>query len=53
MSNHKLIKLNRVIESWLLENQCDLDWQIDVAAVRIVPREKYATIKYLPNVIGD
>jgi putative endonuclease len=53
VSNHKLIKLNRVIESWLLENQCDLDWQIDVAAVRIVPREKYATIKYLPNVIGD
>jgi putative endonuclease len=53
VSNHKLIKLNRVIESWLLDNQCDLDWQIDVAAVRIVPREKYATIKYLLNVIGD
>jgi putative endonuclease len=47
----KLKKLNRAIESWLMENKCDLDWQIDVVAVRIVPREKYATAKYIPNVI--
>ena len=53
VNHQKLSKLNRAIESWLLENQCDLDWQIDIAAVRIVPREKYATIKYLLNVIGD
>jgi putative endonuclease len=49
----KLRKLNRVIESWLAENRCDNDWQIDVCAVRVVPREKYATIKYLPNIIID
>ena len=48
---YKLRKLNRAIESWLMENNCDLDWQIDVMAVRIVPREKYATVKYIPNVI--
>ena len=48
---YKLRKLNRAIESWLMENHCDLDWQIDVMAVRIVPREKYATVKYIPNVI--
>ena len=53
VSNHKLIKLSRVIDSWLLENRCDMDWQIDVAAVRMVPSERYATIKYIPNVIGD
>ena len=47
----KLKKLGRTIESWLLEHDCDLDWQIDVVAVRIVPREKHATVKYLPNVI--
>jgi putative endonuclease len=52
VSQHKLIKLNRVIESWLLENNCDLDWQIDVAAVRIVPCEKYATVKFIMNVIS-
>lgn len=49
----KLKKLSRAIESWLAENNCDLDWQIDVIAVRVVPREKYATVKYIPNVILD
>lgn len=47
----KVIKLQRVIESWLLENNCDLEWQIDIAAVRIVTREKFASVKYLPNII--
>ena len=47
----KIQRMNRAIESWLLENNCDFDWQIDIAAVRIVTREKYASIKYLPNVI--
>jgi hypothetical protein len=35
----------------LLEKHFEYDWQIDVVAVRMVPREKYATVKYLPNVI--
>ncbi len=47
----KILRLNRAIESWLMEKNIDLDWQIDVLAVRIVPRERYATIKYMPNVI--
>lgn len=47
----KIQRMNRAIETWLTENNCDLDWQIDVAAVRIVPREKYASIKYIPNII--
>jgi putative endonuclease len=47
----KIQRLNRAIESWLLENDCELDWQIDIAAVRIVTREKFASVKYLPNVI--
>jgi putative endonuclease len=52
VTQFKLVKLNRVIESWLMENKCDLDWEIAVAAVRVVPREKYATLKYIPNVIS-
>lgn len=47
----KMQRLNRTIESWLLENNCDLDWQIDIVAVRIVTREKFASVKYIPNVI--
>ena len=47
----KVQRLNRAIESWIMENKYDGEWEIDVIAVRIVPREKYATIKYIPNVI--
>lgn len=47
----KLQKLNRAIESWLLEKRYDGEWQIDIVAVRIVPREKYASVKYIPNII--
>lgn len=49
----KIQKMSRAIESWLTEHNCWEDWQIDVLAVRIVPREKYATIKYLPNIVVD
>lgn len=48
---NKIKKLYRAIESWLLEKNEDSDWQIDVIAVRIVPCERYATVKYIPNVI--
>jgi putative endonuclease len=47
----KIKKMSRAIESWLSENKCSLDWQIDVIALRVVPREKFASIKYIPNVI--
>jgi putative endonuclease len=47
----KIKKLNRTIESWLIENSFDGDWQIDVVAVRIVPREKFASVSVIENVI--
>ncbi len=48
---YKLKKLYRAIESWLMEYKYEGDWQIDVMAVKVVTREKYATVKYIPNVI--
>ncbi len=48
---HKIKKLSRAIESWLGENKWDGKWQIDVVAVRIVPRETFATIKIIDNVV--
>ncbi len=48
---HKIQRLNRAIESWIMENDYEGEWQIDVVAVRVVPREKYATIKMIPNII--
>lgn len=47
----KIGRLNRAIESWIVEHGYNGDWEIDVIAVRIVPREKYATAKYIPNVV--
>jgi len=47
----KLKKLNRVIESWLMEKNYTKEWQIDVIAVRLVPREKYASLKLIPNIV--
>ncbi len=52
VTREKMQKLSRVVDSWLRENnKIECCWQIDVAAVRMVPHEKYATIKYLENVI--
>jgi Holliday junction resolvase-like predicted endonuclease len=44
-------KLARAISSWIAEHKWQGDFQIDVAAVRTVPRETYATIKIIPNII--
>lgn len=49
----KLSRLNRAIESWIMENNYPGEWEIDVIAIRLVPHEKYATVKYLPNIILD
>jgi putative endonuclease len=47
----KLQRLNRAIESWIMDNNYDGDWEIDVIAVRLVTREKYASVKYIPGVV--
>lgn len=47
----KIKRLSRAIDSWLTEKRYTGNWQIDVAAVKIVPRETYATIKYMENVV--
>jgi putative endonuclease len=47
----KLLRMNRAIESWTTEHNYTGEWEIDVIAIRIVPREKYATVKYIQNVI--
>jgi len=51
--HRKIQRLSRAVESWIVENNYEGDWEIDVVAVRVVPREKYATVKYIPNVIMD
>ena len=47
----KLQKLKKTIETWALEHKNDGEWQIDVIAVRMVPRETFATVNLIENVI--
>lgn len=48
---YKIAKLARAIDTWILDKKWEGDWQIDVAAVRIVPRETYASIKIIENIV--
>ena len=53
VTEQKLLKLGRTIETWLLEHEWTGEWQIDVFAVRLVPDEKYASINWLWNVVPE
>ncbi len=47
----KLYKISLAIEAYLTEYPGEWSWQIDIAAIRLVPREKYAQVKLIENVI--
>ncbi|NCN52687.1 YraN family protein [Candidatus Parcubacteria bacterium] len=47
---HKRQRLRRVIETWISEKAWKGDIQVDVAAVRTVPREKYAVVEVVEGV---
>ena len=46
----KLRQIHKALETWIADNNYEGDWQIDVAAVRIVPRERFAMVKLIENV---
>jgi putative endonuclease len=46
-------KLKNAIQAWLIENKYEGEWQIDILSVQMVPREKYALVKRLGNVIFE
>lgn len=43
-------QIRKAAETWVLERQWEGDVQIDVAAVRIVPREKLAVVNFIENI---
>ncbi len=51
--NDKLCRIARVIETWLTSSNYNGKFQIDVIAVKIVSREKYARVKIIENIIID
>jgi putative endonuclease len=53
VDQRKLKKLFRTIETWLLENSYDREWQLDVASVWIDVKQKQGRIKLMENIIKD
>jgi len=49
----KLKRMGRTIETWLLEKNREGDCQVDVLTVRLVPREKYAKINLIDNIVFE
>lgn len=47
----KLHKISLTVEAWLREHPGNYPWQIDIAALRIVPRERLARVRIIENVI--
>ena len=50
---HKQERLKRVIQTWIDEHEYRGEFQIDIVGVRIVPREKYARVVFLENMIFE
>lgn len=46
----KLHQLAKASETWLTEKRYLGNWQLDVIAVRMVPREKVAVVKFIKNI---
>ena len=46
-------RFKNIIQTWLSESPNIIDFQIDIITVRLVPREKYARISIIENVIFD
>ncbi len=50
---NKQDRFKRAIQTWLGENKYQGEWQIDILTVYVVPREKYARIKLLENIVFE
>lgn len=46
-------RLKRVIETWIIENNYNGMWQIDIVTVRIVLKDRIARVNLIKNVIFE
>jgi len=49
----KLKRLHRTIESYLMENNIQNEWQLDVITVKIDKGTKRAEIEIIENIVGE
>jgi putative endonuclease len=50
---NKQDRLKRAIQTWILDKKYNGEFQIDIITVRLVPREKFARVKYMENVVFE
>ncbi len=50
---YKLRQIGKGVQAWLAEKHFAGNFQIDVAAVRVVPCETFATVKLIENVMVE
>jgi len=49
----KIKRFKNVIGTWLNEHDYKEKWQIDIVTVRLVPREKFAQVNMIENVVFE
>ena len=47
----KLHQIEKALETWIKDTHYKGEWKVAVAGVRIVPRETFATVNFIENVI--
>ena len=47
----KLHQIEKALQTWIVENDWEGEYQIDVIAVKMVPAVRYATVKHIKNVV--
>lgn len=50
VDQRKREKIAKAVSQYTQKEEAD-DWQVDVLAIRVVPRETYATVNYLEHVL--
>lgn len=50
VDHNKRRKIAKAVSQYTQKEEAD-DWQVDVLAIRVVPRETYATVNYLEHVL--
>jgi putative endonuclease len=50
---NKQDRLKRAIQTWILDKKYTGEFQIDIMVVYLVPREKFAKVKLLENIIFE
>ncbi len=49
----KIHQIHKALETWTMDNAFEGEWVIDVAAVRVVPRETYASVRFIENIVQE